>query len=77
VVALRPAAGGAQDVSWAVASIETARGTVRHSWRREGGAQCGKAARGDSVTLDCGASGGVIEEVRLLPCVGDQGCGWR
>jgi hypothetical protein len=62
---LRPAAGGALDVAAARVRIDTARGLVEHAWRREGGAQCGKAAAGDEVQLDCGASGGVIEAVRF------------
>ena len=76
-VQLRPAAGGALDVAAARVSIDTARGRVLHAWRREGGAQCGKAAQGDDVELDCGASGGVIEEVRFASLGIPSGGGCR
>lgn len=62
---LRPAAGGALDVSAASVSLDTARGRVVHAWRREGGAQCGKAAIGDEVSIDCGSEGGVVSAVRF------------
>eukprot|EP01062_Namystynia_karyoxenos_P058419 TRINITY_DN4996_c0_g1_i2.p1 TRINITY_DN4996_c0_g1~~TRINITY_DN4996_c0_g1_i2.p1 ORF type:complete len:1162 (+),score=273.79 TRINITY_DN4996_c0_g1_i2:93-3488(+) len=62
---LRPMNGGALDLSAAAVELDTARGLVRHSWRRSGGAQCGKAAEGDTVHLSCGPSGGVISEVRF------------
>jgi len=61
----RTMAGGALDISWASATVDTAGGTVSHRWQRSGGAQCGKASEGDTVHLSCGEAGGLISEVRF------------
>ena len=57
-----PASAGL-GLSHARAEIDLPVGRVVHSWRRHGGVQCGKAAQGRAMRLECGKHGGVIVAV--------------
>ncbi len=62
-LALRLAPATTRGLSSATVSLALPHGVATHAWRRHGGAQCAKVAAGLTLALDCGAAGGVIEQV--------------
>jgi hypothetical protein len=45
--------------------LDTSHGNHSATWSRDGGVQCGKVSEGQTLRLDCGASGGTISSVQF------------
>lgn len=70
-----PASSGL-GLSHARAELELPIGRVAHEWRRHGGTQCGKAAEGRPMRLDCGSGGGTITSIDFASFGAPEGiCG--
>ena len=68
------APGSHPGLSAASVSLDRPTGTLELSWAWQGGVHCATAAEGDSVTLDCGARGGVISKIRFASFGDDCRC---